>query len=115
MKYNLDLIMDAIEELLLNKELEKKKELSESIKLNIVSFDEKYLRLTALIEENPEIEEILTDARIRYLNEAVHNATKHVPTYIPYSEKKMMKARLELLQVDLHKYTLEELASLVRE
>lgn len=114
MKYNITDIVDGIESLRSNEGTEKRRQETERIKNEIV-FDEKYIKLTKLIEENPEVAELLEEVRKSYLNEKTNEAIRDIKMYIGYSEKQILKARLQLMQKEFHKYTLEELISLMKD
>lgn len=115
MTYNIDEIVDAVI-LVIEKEIQEELNLSENIaRLEIEQFDSVYLALTQLAEDNPFVRDLLVETANSYKRDQIYKKTKDVAKYVRYDQKKMYKGKLQLLQKDFDKYTIEELASLVRE
>ncbi len=115
MTYNVDEIVDAVV-LVIEKEIQEELSLFENIaRLEIEHFDSVYLALIQLAEDNLLVKDLLIETANGYKKDQIYKKTKDKAKYIRYDEKKMYKGRLQLLQKDFDKYTIEELASLVRE
>lgn len=112
-KYDMSKIMDGIEEILTRQLVEIYED--EKVKvLRQLEFDEIYIKLQNLVKENVEVAKQLQSALDDYKVNYVHESLKHLQRYIPWNDKKLLVARLELLRSQLHKYTIEELASLIK-
>lgn len=81
-----------------------------------LEFDLKVVLLKHLQEEYPEVKDQLEIALIEYIDAQVYAKVKGYKTYLSWDEEQKLKAKLALMSnEDLRKYTLEELASLLRD
>jgi len=81
-----------------------------------MEMDERVLVLRSLIELHPFLKEELEGVIERLKTSAGYEAVKNMPySWVESSEAELMRGRLELMtDSDLQKYTLEELADLVK-
>jgi len=112
--YNVEKIYEGVKNIIEDQLVKEVQTVSKEAR-SIADFDERIILLNELIEKYPLIAEQLKSTRITMINDMVREATKHLPTYVKYDEGIIIKARIELLRSTLDKYTIEELASLVRE
>lgn len=82
-----------------------------------MDFDEKILVLRALKELHPFLEKEFEKSIQCLKDEAAEEATKGMPyTWVSFDEKEAIRGKLELMaDEELRAYTLEELASLLKE
>lgn len=109
-------LLDGICQILTEKRKEQYAEVAARVEREM-QLDERILVLEALIEVHPFLQAELLDVRRKLIFNAEVEATKDLPpTYIGYAEKEILRARLELMKdEELQAYTLEELASLLRD
>lgn len=109
-------LLDGICQILTTKRKEQHAEVETRV-AEEMRMDERVLVIEALIEVHPFLSEELIEAKRRIIYKAQAEATEDLPsTYTGYSEKEILRARLELMKdEELQAYTLEELTSLLRD
>lgn len=81
-----------------------------------LEFDLKIVLLKHLQEEYPEVKNQLEIALVEYREAQIQKRLKGYRSYLNWDDEQKLKAKVALMSnEDLRKYTLEELASLLRD
>lgn len=86
---------------------------AEKVFTDSLELDERMITLRILQNNNPFVKDIIEIAIREFVSHQL-SEQKFPSSWIDYQEKEIIKGRLELVRNDWEHYTLEELASLVK-